>query len=391
MNAALRLLGFAVCEVKIEQSTALLNVCRRQGIVYSPVRGGEEVFCFACRLSLLPLLMQACTAQGIALKVIRRGGLPMLLWRYRLRAGLSVGALLFAFLLTVGGRVVWDIRIEGNERVEIPVLLEQLEDCGLSVGCWLPSLDTDEVESRLLQESQQIAWVSVNIKGTVATVQIRELMKPQSALSPGATNLVAACDGVIESVRLLSGQPSVKVGDVVRAGELLASGVRDSSVYGYQISPARGEVLGRTVHTLSVTVPRESEQKRVTGQKNVEKTLFFFGKEIKVTKSTGIVDANCDTIKKLEIWSLPGGAVLPVSVQRVIARTYETETVTLSDEQLRQSAHEQLGRELAALTADAMLLSQRVSEEITPEGIVLRCEYTCVENIAKSVPLDVGQ
>ena len=391
MRPVMLFMGYAVCRVSAEHGPALLNLFRRQGIVYSPMPSDGESLCFGCRLSLLPQLRRACAASGIALHVQRKGGLPTLFWRYRRRLGLGIGLVLFALVMTLGSRVVWDIRVEGNESVELPVLMEQLKACGLSIGSYLPSLDTDQIEGRLLTQSRQIAWVSVNIKGTVASVQIRELMKAPGQTETEPTNLVAASDGVIESVKLLSGIPSVKVGDVVRKGELLASGVRDSSAYGYRISSARGEVLARTEHTLSITLERGQEQKRVTEEKILEKTLFFFGKAIKIAKSTGIVDRNCDTIKRLEICSLPGGVALPVSVLTVSARAYELETVVLSDEQLRQSAYEQLGRELTAKTAGATLLSQHVSEQITPQGIVLSCRYVCTENIAEPLPLEVGQ
>lgn len=392
MRLPFLLLGFAECRVERARSTDFLNLCRQRGLLYTPVTKGqtEEDFVFRCRLSLLRGIREACTACGIALTVVRYGGLPPLLWRYRRRVGLLVGGLLSAALIFMATRVIWDVRIEGAERMELPVVYEQLRACGLSVGTWIPALETDEVEGRLLTESEEVAWVSVNVRGTVAYVQIRELMMPESARTRTPTNLVAGRDGVIESLRLISGQPAVKVGDVVRQGELLVSGVRDSGAYGYHVSSAQGEVLARTEHTITLHIPRVSEQKVFREQKIVEKTLFFFGKAIKVTKSTGIVTGNCDTIKKMEIWSLPGGVALPIHTEATVARIYERQIVAWSDEQLYEQAYEQLERELSVHTAGGVLLSQRVSSEITDEGILLSCRYQCVENIAKTLPIDTG-
>ena len=392
MRLPFLLLGFAECRVEGARSADFLNLCRQRGLLYTPVTRGQagEDFVFRCRLSLLPHMRQSCAACGIALTVVRYGGLPTLLWRYRKRVGLLIGGLLSLVLIFLATRVIWDVRVEGLERMALPEVYEQLRACGLSVGTWIPALETDEVEGRLLTESDEVAWVSVNVRGTVAYVQIRELMTPESARTRTPTNLVAGCDGVIESVRLIAGQPAVKAGDAVRQGELLVSGVRDSEAYGYLISSAQGEVLARTEHTITLYIPRVSEQKVFREQKIVEKTLFFFGKAIKVTKSTGIVTGNCDTIKKLEIWSLPGGVALPVYTEATVARTYEWQSVTWSDEQLYEQAYEQLERELSVHTAQATLLSQRVSSEVTDEGILLSCRYQCVENIAKALPIDTG-
>ena len=138
--------------------------------------------------------------------------------------------------------------------------------------------------------------------------------------------------------------------------------------------------------TLTLEIPLSYEKKVYTGEKKVEKTLFFFGKTIKVTKSTGIIGGNCDTIRKMEIYSLLGGAALPVSMETVEVRPFEMQTVTLTPDEAKRRAYEQLGRALTMATRDAMLLSKRVDCEITDGACVLKCTYTCLENIAVPLP-----
>ncbi len=397
MRAYHWILGYADCRVHGDHAACFFNLCRERGFTYTPIRTrrkrGEQAedAAFECRCSLARLraMLDACAQRGIDIRVTVRGGLPVLAYRYRMRAGLAVGLLLMIALLFVSGRVIWDIRIEGDASVTGTQLREQLDACGLRIGTWIPSLDTDEVESRLLVSSDDVAWVSVNMKGTVAYVQVRELKQPESQRTDEPTNLVARCDGVIESVKLIAGEVSVQPGDLVREGELLVSGVRDSSVQGYGVASAQGEVFARTEHTLTVKLDRVSEQKVYTGQKIVEKTLFFFGKTIKITKSTGIMEGNCDTIKRLEIFDLGQEAVLPVSVETTIVQTYELRQVTLNDEQLTARAYEQLGRALTAATENATLISKQISTELTDTGILLVCRYRCVENIARPLAFDV--
>lgn len=392
MKAYHWLLGYVECRVRGDHAACFFNLCRERGFTYAPVRPREaddSAFVCRCSLSHWKTIAQCCAARGIDARASVRGGLPMLLYRYRLRAGLAVGVLLMIALTFVSGRVVWDVRVQSDDGVSEMEAREQLRACGLHVGAWIPSIETDEVESRLLIESDDIAWVSVNMKGTVAYVQLRALKQPKSQRTDEPTNLVARCEGVIESVKLISGQVAVVPGDLVRKGELLISGVRDSSVQGYGIGSAQGEVLARTEHILTVKVDRASEQKVYTGQKIAQKTLFFFGKAIKIQKSTGIIEGNCDTIKKLEIFDLGKGAALPISMETVVLYTYELVPVTLDDEALTRRAYEQLGRALTAATEGATLLSKQVSTELTDTGILLRCRYRCVENIAEPLVFDV--
>ncbi len=384
-------LGF--CEFKVEAGdvTAFLNVCRTYGYTYVPIRregkeGAEDALYFRCTLSVARRLAARAKELGLSLCVTRAGGIPVWMYRYRKRAGWAIGALIAAALLVLGSNTVWDIRIEGEGIVHIPAMREALDACGLSIGQWIPSLDTDAVESQLLRSDAGVAWVSVNIKGTVAYVQLRPLLTPtgeEEEESETVSNLVARCDGVIESVRLLSGQLAVKVGQVVRQGELLVSGVRDVGEYSAALTRAEGAVMARTEHTLVIEIPLHGEQKVYTEQKTQEKILFFFSKSIKIKKSTGNIQGNCDTIKRVEIFSLPDGTPLPIRVETLTCKTYRVEPYTLSPAQALSLAYEQLEQALTEATADAMLLSRTTVCETTDQVCRLRCTYTCVEDIAK--------
>jgi similar to stage IV sporulation protein len=393
MRADHFLLGYCDLRIRAAHVSCFLNLCHEQRYIYLPLRDGQkDAYVFRCRLAIAHHLIATCSARGIEVEEVRRGGVPHCAYRYRRRVGLMVGGILAAFLLWLSSSVIWDIRIEGEGALQFGAMREELATCGLSVGSFIPRLDTDAVESRLLTTSQGVAWVSVNVKGTVAYVQLRPLLSPETVDSQGGTvNLVAGCEGVVESVRLMAGDVVVKPGDVVRKGQLLISGVRDIREDGFSLTEARGEVWARTTHTLTVEIPLTYEKKVYTGDKNVKKTLFFFGNEIKVTKSTGIMGGSCDTIRRLETYSLFGNVALPVSMETVEELVYEMQTVTLTPKEAERLAHERLGRALTMATREAMLLSQHTVCQVTDEAVVLRCTYTCVENIAVALPFEAAE
>jgi len=386
------LLGFVEFGVEAGQCADFLNVCRDLACPYVWREEKEGVRYFRCLQGHSKALLAACQRAGVALSPARHGGLPALLYRHRKRVGLAVGVLLAAALLYLSSHVIWDVRVEGEGGVNVFDVERQLVDCGLSVGTFIPRLSTDEVESRLLTSSGEVAWVSVNVKGTVAYVQVRSLLRPEAVDTKGATaNLVASADGVIESVRLMAGDVVVKPGDVVRRGQLLISGVRDIREDGYSLTQAKGEVMARTTHTLTVEIPLSYEQKTYTEAPKAEKTLFFFGKAIKITKSTGIIGGSCDTIKKMEIYSLFGKCALPISLQTVQLRPFEMTTRTLTREEAESLAYEQLFQRLTLETSHATLLSRQVTSEVTSEVYRLVCTYTCVENIATPLPFSTEE
>ena len=387
MRAEHWLLGYIECRVRAGHASCFFNLCREYGIPYAPLPSEEGTVCVRCRRVSERVLVDSCAARGIDLCVTRRGGLPAIAYRYRRRVGLPVGLLLALALLIVSSNTLWDVRVEGGDGDAEQLLAA----CGLAVGAWMPALDTDAIESRVLTESDSVAWVSVNLRGCVANVQIRPLLRPESTRTEQTTNLVAACDGVIDSLRLIAGEAAVAPGELVRAGQLLVAGVRDSSVQGYKTAAAEGEVWARVEDTLSVYLPRVMSQKVYGKTQILEKNLFFFGKSIKIIKNSGIIEAKCDTIKRIETLALSGGVTLPVSLETTLAQCYDVCELVLSDAELTARAYEMLGLALTEATQGATLLSKRVQCELTDTGILLTCRYCCVKNIAQPLAFEATE
>ena len=65
-------------------------------------------------------------------------------------------------------------------------------------GCFWPGLETDLLRSRLLLELPELSWITVNVRGSRALVQVQERQeKPELAADGAPADLVAARDGLI--------------------------------------------------------------------------------------------------------------------------------------------------------------------------------------------------
>ncbi len=387
-------LGYEDIEICPRHTACFFNLCRSTHSAYLPLpcARGEAVR-VRCTLAVASALHKACLSRGIEIRTLGRGGVPIFFHRYRCRAGLALGVLLAALLLHIFSSILWDVRVHGNSSVSTTQIVDELAQCGLQIGTSLDrkKIDSREIENRLLRLSPDIAWVSVNIRGTVATVQVREKQIAESAIDGGLFNLVAAYDGIIEDVRLLSGEVVVDVGQQVRKGELLISGVRDSATQGFMIEGARGEVMARTEHTEVVQIPLQIEEKVFTGEDFCEKSIFFFGKSIKFSKNTGIMGGSCDTIYTMKNWTLPTGEILPIGTETVAFRPYTLHSAVRTREQAYALAVTQLEEMLQASAADALLLSKTIRVSYSETHCTLVCEYSCLRNIAVPLPLEYTQ
>ena len=291
--------------------------------------------------------------------------------------------ILLGLTLFCGARLfLWDIRVTGNERIEAAELERELAAAGLAKGCFLPSLDRDGVAAATREGDARIAYLTVNLTGTVAYVQMRETEPVAPPLPSAPANLVAKCDGVITLPLVFEGECLVTEGQVVRAGQLLASGLIDTQNHGYRVTRSAGQVMARTVHTYTVTVPLSYEQKTYTGEVGREVSLLFFDRARKVFKTTGNITNDCDIIKETKWIALPSGKTLPFgfAVMRASGYTYLPAVRTVAE--ARRMALEELDALLAADGAGRVLLQKTVETVADGTGVALVCTVICEEDIA---------
>lgn len=390
--------GYRTLEVPGEHAAEVLNLCRTYGLIYEDFRhvaAGWISLRFprpaATRLEAL------CRDRDIPLTVSDEGGLPMLLRRLARRAGLPVGMLLGVLLVTVAHSVVWDIRISGNQSVSDHAIQETLAACGFSVGTPFHGFEADKLENDVLIWDERLSWISVNRKGTVAYVEIREKIPRPEAESDSPCNIVAAIGGVIQWVELEEGNVRVLAGQLVGEGEVLVSGLYDSTQQGIRYTAAKAKVYARTTRELTVKIPLSYEQKSfdfdaytTNGEICQEKILNFFGNHIKFSKKTGNMGVFCDTIENEKSWGLIDGVGFPVSVQTIWHIPYTVTTATRTLGEAEELAYFELARMIAALPGGAELIGKSVTVHHGSEFLTLTCTLTCIEDIGQVRPIEIA-
>ena len=385
MNLLLFLFGYRRVYADAQNAAALLSLCLEESLSYADFQNEEGGgISFAVPFFAVKRLLSKCQACGVAISVARGGGLPLILWRYRCRVGLMLGAVLGLVLLVVSQRFVWDVRVKGNETMSEEEILAELRECGFGVGSYIPDLDAPTLENRVLIASDRISWISIHMEGTVAVVQVIEHVEPSPIESDTKkpANLIAACDGQIEYLQLYRGQPVVVVGQAVKKGELLVSGLYDSTHDGYRYTRAAGMVMARTEHSITVEIPLSYEEKVLGEAETGELWLYFFDFSLNFYKSTGKEGGACDIIKEdkeLDFWGLHD---LPISLGIVRRVPYVMMPAVRTPEQALEVAYTELDGRLAALSENAQLLRKSVKTTITESTLTLECTVTCIENIA---------
>ncbi len=319
----------------------------------------------------------------------RRLGFLDLTARYQKRTGLIIGFFLAVFLLVFSSLFVWDITVDGSERIPEQTILGALENRGLHLGTFIPFVDTELSEDFLILDVDGLSFVSIKLKGTVVQVEIREREKNTEIIdTQSPSNLIASVDGQIEALKITGGFITVKLGETVKKGDLLVSGIIDSAALGYRLVRARGEVLARTTLTYHVEVPYETTEKVYTGRFFSEKSIKFFSKTIKLFRKDSICTSSCDKIESERRIYLFGLIKLPIFIKETAYAEYETVSKTLSQKEALSEAYRQLRVLCGDDLRDAEILGRYTSFTENPNAITLTQQVECIINIAQEVKIE---
>lgn len=152
-----------------------------------------------------------------------REGLPFVMARLRRRKMLVAGALLFGVALYLLSSMVWFIEVKGNQMVAANEVISAAERAGLTRGTPKWRLKVPVVEESIKEQLPAVSWVAVYPKGTRVVIEIAEKTLPDDQHT-GPAHIVAAREGLIKELLVISGHPLVQEGDTVFQGQILISG-----------------------------------------------------------------------------------------------------------------------------------------------------------------------
>ncbi len=314
----------------------------------------------------------------VTTKVISRHGFPFWLKKYRYRIGFAIGFALFFITLAYLSSFVWNIEINGNQRLNTTEILSVCSELGLSEGVPIASVDQQQLPALLALKIDGIAWVSVNIEGVKVTVNIVESIQTEKQ-DNAPCNLVASRDGIITKIEVTNGTTVVVLGQTVQKGDLLVSGITEYKDGSSSVGSATGEIYAKTERTLTVFAPFEVTETVALGNSKKRRVLNFFGLNIPLYLGSlkGEFSVTTNTKKYCK-----NGMYLPVSLTTAeftptadVSRYREYDETLLFAENLLASAENE---ELQF----AEIMSKDVTTEVTADGIILTANYLCRENIA---------
>lgn len=280
----------------------VLNLCAQNKIAVwnTQFSGGKiRLYITVKDFKRLPKILKK---SGIKTHILEKKGFPFFIEKYKKRFGIFAGIALFFAVLQFMSGFIWMIEVEGNKTVKTKEILSVCSELGIKTGVKSDSIDTKNLPQNLLLRMDELAWASFNIEGCKLTVNVSEITSKKEDNSV-ATNLKASADGVIKKIDVTSGNCVVKVGDTVKKGDVLVSGIIENANE-TKFVHSIGCVIAETQETVSFSEPFLKKLEYPFGKSKEKSVLEIF--TLKIPLYIGKEKGNYETKTKnktLELFS----------------------------------------------------------------------------------------
>lgn len=334
----------------------------------------------------LPELAQRA---GVVLESGPRGGAPVLLHRYRKRTGLFAGAVLVAAAILILGCFIWQVQVVGLVTIPVEEVDTALRELGVTRGALRRDIDAREVERLLMLRLDKAAWVAVNLRGSRAVVEIQERVVPPERIDDRVPhNVVAARPGFITYMEVYNGQPAVKAGDSVDAGEILVSGIMEDKKLRNRTVHARAKVLAQTQEELRVEVPYLQEEYTVRG---VEVRRYLDILSAKLPISWGGAPKEPYKLERAAFDIPLLSRLVPIGWSRENYLLLDRKEERITPQRAKELAEEQLAA-LEQKTFEGMTVIRReLNGQELEDRFLLEGVYLCEEDIGEEREILTGE
>ncbi len=315
---------------------------------------------------------------GVKIKIISKRGLVFKLNKHSSRTGFIVGAVLFFVLLKTASLFVCGVEIHSNKPVNEAKIRSRLDGLGVKVGAFVKNIDSDITAQKLLLLSPELDWASVNKQGCVITVNLSRAENTQKAKIKSPSDLVAKTDGVITKIDVTSGETVVNIGDKVKKGDILVSGISSVGEETVFLNSS-GKIYAKTEKTI-IESGNLTQVQYKTEKIKKRSVLEVYG--IKIPLYLGSIKKPYKTKTHKKTYSFLGKDLPVGKTQKVFYIKKKIKTMVSEDvlkQRLKDSAEKKI--------KDAKFTEYQITDESITQNkntLTLKIKVSATENIAIS-------
>lgn len=369
--------GYVYVKLISNKPEYFLNLCSLNGInIWKTVFKGKNLY-FKTDINSFKNIKKISAKFKGRVHITKKIGAPFILNRYKKRYGLFIGFAMFAVLLNLLSLYIWNISVVGVDEKISKSVISNLETLGIENGTKISKIDAKILRNELLLNIKELSWAAVNIEGSFLTVDAK-VKEKREEISNEPTNLLAAYDGIVKKIETINGTCNVKVGEAVKKGDLLISGMVEYKDLHTEFVRARGKVTAEVEEKIVISTPLRTEKSVRTGECFNRSVLDFLG--IKIPLFLNGVKSSYETEIKEKSAKL-FGVTLPLKI--ITKEFYPTqnreEYFTISA--AKTLAEKNIENEIIKFVGDGKIIEKSLNEKIEKDKFVIIAEIKCEKNI----------
>lgn len=375
--------GFLRVEFSGENPERIFNFCiKNQICLFDSKKRKDSIEC-SVFIPDFKKLRPILRGSKIRMHIIQKKGIRFKIYKNRLRFGMVFGLIWLLIFLKIMSGYVWIIDVEGNKKIPDSEIISVLETIGIKEGIKASKIDSKIDRERLLLKTDKLAWASLNVEGSRLTVNVSEVKNTKSQTI--ACNLISNADGIIKKIDVTSGNCLVKIGDTVKKGDVLVSGIKETGV-STEFVASQGVIIADIKKEISLSENRHQTVKNFNGKTKNKAVLeiFTFKIPLYLTLEENLYNSSLN-IKQANLF----GKKLPL---RLYIKSFEflsEEKVEYTDEKLILKIENKLEKQLKNEKINEYSIDD---EKFTffDDKIILNVLISTEQNIAETQELNIN-
>lgn len=370
---------YAVIRISGGFSERFLNLCNREKIylwdtLYENGAVTAKIYC-----KDFHKLRKIRSKSGVKIKILSKIGLSFSYNRNKKRKVLIYGLAASLIFMSFMNLYVWCIDVEDSQSISRYELISAAEKEELKFGTFVPLFDENKASRNAVNLFDgKIVWAATNIKGSKATLEVRENTTTENEKEPDTSpcNVISDFDGVIVSAEIYSGVSSVSRGSAVKSGDLLISGISENTDGSVNFHCADGKLTAfHKKKTETAIKSIQNVSKLLQTKEYLSVNLFSLNlplSPVPIKKDESVVEYT--EILNIGTCLLPFGYTVKATTDKVNENSTLDSVVFYVDEFTRKEYSD---------FKNTLLINSEYTFYKETDGYKIEAEYDCIDFIGK--------
>ncbi|WMJ23520.1 sporulation protein YqfD [Paludicola sp. MB14-C6] len=363
----------------------LINLCSMNNIGLTKLQKNDEGFQAITLAHNYNKILELARRVNVDVEIVKKAGIPTKAERYKKRWGLLSGAIIFSLIIFISQNFVWEIEVNGNEKVPTSIILDELKDIGIHKWTYIPIINFREKKHEALLKLPQLSWLSINKSGCKIQVDVSERYIPPVIMDNEPCDIVASKTGQIRYMEVYNGIKMVQPKYTVNQGDVIVSGtfVNQRNEVTYLHSDAKIIAEVQLDKTLKIDIDQLS--KEYTGK--VKNRYYFNIMDTKLPlfimiKLKGNYDVK-DEYSPFRIFKKE----LPIGIYKKEYRYYNKKGAALTEEEAKKILEKKFIEYENTDLKECAIINREISTSLKDGVYAMKIHYTTEQDIALKKPI----